>query len=416
MTPRSASKKGTSYLKIFWIIFLCPFLLFLIVILMAAKGWIGEDLPSFAELENPKSALASEIISSDQVILGKYFIQNRTNIHYYELAPALVQALRATEDIRFEEHSGIDLRGLVRAVIGAGTAGGGSTITQQLAKNLFHERPKNKLERVVQKFQEWVIAVELERRYTKEEIIALYLNTVEFSSNAFGIKSAARTYFNKNPDSLSIQEAAVLIGMLQAPTKFNPSRNPENAILRRNIVLSQMEKYEYITPTALDSLKKLPIKLDYLLDDQNFGMATYFREVLRLELNQWCKEHKNNATGKPYNLYTDGLKIHVTIDSRMQRYAEEAMRQHLSELQKIFDEHWAGRDPLDKHESLVTEGMKRSDRYISMKSSGATQREIETAFNQKIPMQVFSWSGPIDTLMSPMDSIRYHKKILIFLW
>ncbi|MFM8431916.1 MAG: penicillin-binding protein 1A [Bacteroidota bacterium] len=412
MTPRSASKKGTSYLKIFWIIFLCPFLLFLIVILMAAKGWIGEDLPSFAELENPKSALASEIISSDQVILGKYFIQNRTNIHYYELAPALVQALRATEDIRFEEHSGIDLRGLVRAVIGAGTAGGGSTITQQLAKNLFHERPKNKLERVVQKFQEWVIAVELERRYTKEEIIALYLNTVEFSSNAFGIKSAARTYFNKNPDSLSIQEAAVLIGMLQAPTKFNPSRNPENAILRRNIVLSQMEKYEYITPTALDSLKKLPIKLDYLLDDQNFGIATYFREVLRLELNQWCKEHKNNATGKPYNLYTDGLKIHVTIDSRMQRYAEEAMRQHLSELQKIFDEHWAGRDPLDKHESLVTEGMKRSDRYISMKSSGATQREIETAFNQKIPMQVFSWSGPIDTLMSPMDSIRYHKKIL----
>ena len=399
------------YLTLFWLIFISPFVIIGLILFMATKGWIGEELPSFADLENPKSALASEIVSCDQHVIGKYFIQNRTNIHYYELSPNVIHALKATEDIRFESHSGVDLRGLLRAVFSAGTSGGGSTITQQLAKNLFHERPDSKAQRVIQKIQEWIIAVQLERRYTKEEIMAMYLNTVEFSSNAFGIKSASRTYFNKTPDSLNVQEAAVLVGMLQAPTKFNPVRNPKNSLARRNVVLSQLAKYDFITRTQYDSISALPIKLDFQQDDHNYGMATYFREVLRKEMLDWCKEHINNSTQKPYNLYTDGLKIYTTIDSRMQRYAEEAMKEHLTELQKKFFEHWKGREPWEKHTEILTEGMKRSDRYIAMKAAGATDKEINKAFATKVPMKIFSWKGEVDTMLSPMDSIKYHKKI-----
>lgn len=408
----SSSSSFGSYLRIFWILFLLPFVLIGAFLLFAAKGWIGEDLPSFSELENPKSALASEIISGDQVVIGKYYIQNRTNVHYYELSPNLINALMATEDIRFESHSGVDLRGLLRAVFRVGTAGGGSTITQQLAKNLFHERPGTKLERVIQKVQEWIIAVQLERRYTKEEIMAMYLNTVEFSSNAFGIKSASRTYFNKLPSELNVQEAAVLVGMLQAPTKFNPVRNPKNSLARRNVVLAQMDKYDFITDAQFDSLKELPIRLDFQQDDHNVGLATYFREVLRQEMLKWCKEHVNNATGKPYNLYTDGLRIYTTLDSRMQRYAEEAMKEHLTELQRKFNEHWKGKIPWEEHPEVITEGMKRSDRYISMKAAGATPKEIEKAFAKKTEMKIFSWKGEIDTVLSPMDSIKYYKKML----
>ncbi|MFM2207018.1 MAG: hypothetical protein RL213_993 [Bacteroidota bacterium] len=412
MTASQASGNHRKYLRIFWLLFLSPFLGLGMILLLAANGWIGEELPSFSELENPKSALASEIISSDQVVIGKYFIQNRTNIHYYELSPNVVNALKATEDIRFESHSGVDLRGLLRAVFSAGTAGGGSTITQQLAKNLFHERPDTKVERVVQKIQEWIIAVELERRYTKEEIMAMYLNTVEFSSNAFGIKSAARTYFNKLPVDLNLQEAAVLVGMLQAPTKFNPIRNPKNSLNRRNVVLGQLNKYDYITDGQLDSIRALPIALDFQQDDHNYGLGTYFREVLRKEMLAWCKEHVNNATGKPYNLYTDGLKIYTTVDSRMQKYAEEAMKEHMTELQRKFFDHWKGKIPWEEHPEVVFEGVKRSDRYIAMKAAGATQKEIDKAFAKKVKMRVFSWNGGIDTMMSPLDSVKYHKKIL----
>jgi len=379
---------------------------------MASKGWIGEQLPSFEELENPKSNLASEVISSDQSVLGKYYVENRTNIHYYDLSQNIVDALKATEDIRFEDHSGVDPKGLLRAVFRAGKAGGGSTITQQLAKNLFHEKPDNKHERVIQKLQEWIIAVQLERRYTKEEIIAMYLNTVEFSSNAYGIKSASRTYFNKTPDSLYVQEAAVLIGMLQAPTRFNPARNPDRALARRNIVLSQMNKYKFIPDDQIDSIKALPIDLNFQVEDHNFGLATYFRESLRTDLLKWCKEHINNATGKPYNLYTDGLKIYTTIDSRMQRYAEEAMREHMTEIQKKFTEHWKNKEPWEDHREILEEGKKRSDRYIKMKAAGASQKQIDSAFAAKTKMQLFSWKGDIDTVISPMDSIKYFKKML----
>jgi len=409
--PKSKKKFG-KYLLIFWGLFLVPFVLAVVILFMASKGWIGQELPSFEELENPKSNLASEVISSDQAILGKYYVENRTNIHYYDLNENIVQALKATEDIRFEEHSGIDPRGLLRAVFRAGTAGGGSTITQQLAKNLFHEKPDTKTERIIQKLQEWIIAVQLERRYTKEEIIAMYLNTVEFSSNAYGIKSAARTYFNKMPDTLNVQEAAVLIGMLQAPTRFNPARNPERSLARRNIVLSQMNKYKFIPDDQIDSIIALPIDLNFQMEDHNFGLATYFRESLRTDLLKWCKEHINNATGKPYNLYTDGLKIYTTIDSRMQRYAEEAMREHMTEIQKKFTEHWKNKEPWEDHKEILEEGKKRSDRYIRMKAAGATPKQIDSAFKAKTEMTLFSWKGDIDTVLSPMDSIKYFKKML----
>lgn len=410
--PKSANKSFKKYIVFFWILFFIPVVALAFLIFLASNGYIGEELPTFEELENPKSNLASEIISSDGVVIGKYFKENRTNIHYYELSPNLVKALKATEDIRFEKHSGVDLRGLMRVILRAGTAGGGSTITQQLAKNLFHETPDNKLERAIQKFQEWVIAVQLERRYTKEEIMAMYLNTVEFSSNAYGIKSASQTYFGKSPAQLNIQESAVLVGMLQAPTRFNPVRNPKNSIARRNVVLYQMEKYNFITEQQFDSLRALPIKLSYRVEDHNYGMATYFREVLRLELIQWCKEHINNATGKPYNIYTDGLRIYTTIDSRMQRYAEEAMREHMTELQKKFTEHWKGKIPWEGHDEIITDGMKRTDRYIAMKANKATAKEIEKAFKTKTKMTIFTWKGERDTVMTPLDSMKYYKKLL----
>ncbi len=409
--PKS-KKLYWKYLLVFWGLFLTGFLMLILVLFMASKGWIGEQLPSFEELENPKSYLASEVISGDQVILGKYYVENRTNIHYYDLCENLILALKATEDIRYEDHSGIDPRGLLRAVLRAGKAGGGSTITQQLAKNLFHEKPDTKTERVIQKLQEWIIAIQLERRYTKEEIIAMYLNTVEFSSNAYGIKSASRTYFNKTPDSLNVQEAAVLIGMLQAPTRFNPARNPDRSLERRNIVLGQMNKYDFIPDDQIDSIKALPIELNFQIEDHNFGLATYFRESLRTDLLKWCKEHINNATGKPYNLYTDGLKIYTTIDSRMQRFAEEAMREHMTELQKKFTEHWKGQEPWKDHPEILDEGKRRSDRYIRMKANGASNKQIDSAFSAKTKMRIFAWTGERDTVMSPMDSIRYYKKML----
>ncbi len=409
--PKS-SQSFTKYIRAFWIIISCGVLFLILVIFLAAKGYIGEELPSFEDLENPKSNLASEVVSSDLAVIGKYYIQNRTNIHYSELSPNVINALKATEDIRFEKHSGVDLRGLLRVVLRAGSAGGGSTLTQQLAKNLFHSKPNSKLQRVIQKVQEWVISVELERRYTKDEILAMYLNTVEFSSNAFGIKSATQTYFAKTPDKLSIPEAAVLVGMLQAPTKFNPARNPKNSLARRNIVLSQMNKYNFINNHEFDSLKALPIKLNFQVDDHNFGLATYFREELRGELLSWCKEHVNNATGKPYNLYTDGLKIYTTINSKMQRYAEEAMKEHMTELQKKFNEHWKTKEPWEGHPEIIKDGMKRTDRYISMKADNASDKEVDKAFKEKVAMTIFTWNGEVDTVLSPLDSLKYYKKFL----
>ena len=410
MSKKNHHSHFKKYLVAFWLIVLLPFIGITFFLFLVSNGTFGE-LPTFEELENPKSNLASEIITSDHVVLGKYYVQNRTNVHYYELSPNLINALKATEDIRFEQHSGIDIRGLMRVLFRAGTAGGGSTITQQLAKNLFHDRPDTKMRRIIQKIQEWIIAVRLERNYTKEEILAMYLNTVEFGSNAFGIKSAARTFFNQMPSTLNVQESAVLVGLLKAPTLYSPVRNPKNSLDRRNTVLAQMRKYNFLTPQQFDSLKAIPIKLHYQSEDHNYGLATHFRESLRGEMLEWCKEHKK-ADGHPYNLYTDGLKIYTTIDSRMQRYAEEAMREHLSELQKVFFVHWKGREPWAEHKEIINDAMKRTERYIALKDSGLSPKEIEKNFNKKVKMTVFSWKGDIDTTMSPLDSIKYYKMIL----
>ncbi|MFI5219869.1 MAG: penicillin-binding protein 1A [Bacteroidia bacterium] len=403
-----------NYVRFFWVLVLFPVVFLVLFVLATASEWFGK-LPSFEDLENPKSSLSSEVISSDGIVLGKYYIQNRSNVHFRDLAPNLVNALKATEDIRFEEHSGVDIKGLLRVlvktVIARQDAGGGSTITQQLAKNLFPREKMSFIQLIIRKIKEWIIAVRLEKSYTKDEIISMYLNTVEYGSNTFGIKSAAKTFFNKTPRDLKTEESAVLVGVLRAPTYYSPVRNPENAFYRRNTVMDQMRKYEMLTKQQFDSLKSLPVKLSFQPDDHNAGMATYFRETLRLEMTKWCREHKK-SDGSSYNLYRDGLKIYTTIDSRMQQYAEEAVQEYLAELQKSFNEHWKGKIPWAETPEVIEQGMKRSARYYELKHSGVSEDSIKKNFNTKIPMTIFTWKGDKDTVMSPLDSVKYYKTTL----
>lgn len=439
------------WIKRFWITYLCSLVFIALFFTTLSMGWLG-FMPSFQELENPKSKLASEIISADQKLLGAYYIENRSNVHYYELSPWVVKALISTEDARFEKHSGIDGKALMRVLFGMVTntdKGGGSTITQQLAKNLF---PRRDFSTVIgtgfAKLREWITAIKLERNYTKEEIAALYLNTVDFGSQAFGIKSAAKTYFDKSPAELNMQESALLIGILKAPSWFHPVRNKERASKRREVVLHQMMKYRYITEHEYDSVKMIPIDMTHFsVQDHNTGPATYFREYIRLMLMaekpdkddydepadyiadsvQWERNpaygwiHKyKNAEGNTFNLYKDGLKIYTTINSRMQKYAEEAVTEHLSkDLQPEFYKHWKGNkhapyDLSDNNEinKLILASKRRSDRYRSLKKAGVSNDSIDKSFNTPIPMRVFSWKGEIDTVMSPMDSIKYHKWFL----
>jgi len=414
MKKSSHKLNHKKYLLIFWLTFLIPLFIFLLLITGVA---LFSDLPPFEELENPKSNLASEIFSEDNIVLGKYYYQNRSNVHYKELSPNIIKALKATEDVRFEEHSGVDIRGLFRVmlrtiILRQSNAGGGSTISQQLAKNLF---PRKKFEttwdKVVTKIKEWITSIRLERNYTKEEIMEYYLNTVEFGSNAFGIKSAARTFFSKAPSELTIEESAVLVGLLQAPTRYSPVKNPKNALNRRNVVLGQMEKYDFINEKQFDSLKVLPIKLKFQAEGHNMGLAPYFREYLRQDLGKWVAEHPK-ADGSLYNLYRDGLRIYTTIDSKMQQYAEEAIKEHFTEMQKQFFVHWKGKEAWGAIKEILVEGMKRSDRYISMKEASKSESEISRVFNKPIPMSVFTWGGDRDTVMSPMDSIKYYKMFL----
>jgi penicillin-binding protein 1A len=409
------SSKIKQILFFIWIVVFAPFLFLVGFISLVAMGYLGE-LPTFEELENPNSMLASEIYSSDMQSLGKYFKENRVNVHYNDLSPNLINALKATEDVRFDNHSGVDVRGLFRVLVKTiflhQDAGGGSTLTQQLAKNLFPRGEKlSKVELVVRKIKEWVIAVKLEKNYTKTEILAMYLNTVEFGNNAFGIRSASSTYFQKDPKEVSMEEAALLIGMLQAPSRYNPVRNPKNAVARRNTVLSQLEKYNFITEEVSDSLQKLPLRLRFRAESHTSGIAQHFREVLKKDLLKWCAEHYK-ADGTPYNLYRDGLKIYTTIDTRMQKYAEQAVKQHLTKLQQTFYDHWKGTSPWKDYPELITQGMKRSERYKNLKEQGLSEEQIKNNFNKKVKMTVFSWRGDVDTLLSPMDSIRYYKMFL----
>ena len=418
---KSKSTNYTKFLKWFWGIVLGGFGFIILLFLLTSWGVFGA-LPSFEELENPKSDLATEVISSDGKTLGKYYIKaNRTPILYKDLPENLVKALVATEDERFYEHSGIDFRGLARAVAKMGAGGGASTITQQLAKNLFTVRAsRNIFKRLGQKMKEWVVAVKLERQYTKQEIITMYLNTQGFLFNATGIRSAARIYFGKEPRDLDLQESAILVAMLKNPRQFNPHRkiSRNKSLNRRNVVFAQMAKNNLITQEEKDSLQKLPLKINFTPESHSDGYATYFREYLKGFLKKWARENPKQ-NGEKYNIYKDGLKVYVTLDSRMQKYAEEAMTKHISNLQDyFFKEQKRNRTApfydLDKSQiaMILRRAKKNSDRYKRMKLAGNSEKEIDAAFKKKREMKVFSWKGDIDTIMSPNDSIRYYKYFL----
>jgi len=417
-------------LKWVWLLVLSPILGFYLILGLASVGLFGA-LPGFEELEDPRFNLASVIYSSDGEVLGKYYIENRTNVDFKDFPPHLISALISTEDERFYAHSGIDAEALARVVKGIATGkskGGGSTITQQLAKLLFHNERGGKIKRVLQKFKEWVIALKLERSYTKQEILTLYLNRADFGRQAFGIQSAAKIYFDKHVRDLSIEEAAALVGMLKAPGNYDPVRKPEANQKRRNVVFGQMVKNKALSPEKADSLSNIPVVADLTRLKERVRKSVYgqgelagdFLNELKKDLNVWCSNHINPATGKPFNLYRDGLKVYTTIDSRMQRYAEQAVKQHLSELQKDFYRHKKGRRNApfspslsdEQVKSIVLQGIKRSDRYRTMKAEGASEAEINKAFNTPVEMTVFSWNGPIDTVMTPRDSVIYYKYFL----
>lgn len=414
------------YLARFWMLYLAFLLLVFLFFIGVANNLFG-PMPSFEELENPKTNLATEIYSSDNKLLGTYYIENRSNVEYRDLPQHLVQALLATEDIRFEKHSGIDIKALFRVAFGVVTGnnrGGGSTLTQQLAKNLFpRERNLSKSQLVMRKFKEWITAIRLERNYSKQEIMAMYLNTVDFGSQSWGIKIAAKTFFNKPVDSLKVEESALLVGVINAPTWYSPVRNPERSFERRNLVLKQMKRYDFITEPVFDSVARIPLDMtEFGMRGHSSGLATYFREILRMEMKDWCSTHFK-SDGTPYDLYKDGIKIYTTIDSRMQKYAEEAMVQHLrDDLQPTFFKHWKWQpyapfvfDPAvadEEIKNVLDQAMRRSDRYRQLKEEGVPADSIKMIFNTPIKMRVFSWKGPVDTIMTPLDSIRYSKFFL----
>ena len=420
---KKGGDNGRKAVKVLWCLFGIGILLVILFFFAVAKGLFGV-MPTFEELENPQTNLATQIISCDGKVLGSYYVENRSNVYYSDLSPYLPQALISIEDERFEQHSGIDSKSLFRVAFGVITGnkkGGGSTITQQLAKNLFpRDENLSTIRLVIRKFQEWITATKLEYNYSKEEIIAMYLNTVAFGHNAYGIRSAAKTFFDKDPKHLNLEEAALMAGVVNAPTRFSPVRNPERSLQRRNLVLKSMVKNGYITQQVYDSVSQIPIDMSHFgVMDHNTGQATYFREQLRKELVEWSKTHFR-ADGKPYNIYRDGLKIYTTIDSRMQQYAEEAVREFIGgSLQPSFYKHWQGHKnapfsfkDMDKIDEILETSMKRSDRYRALKRMGMDPDSIKANFNTPVEMTVFSWNGPIDTIMTPMDSIRYYKWFL----
>lgn len=453
-------KKIILYLWGVFVVF--PILLFVITMWCANTGSLGFDpLPSLQELENPKSNLASEIITTDGKLLGKYFKENRTNVKFEDLSPHLVSALIATEDERFLNHSGIDFRGLMRAVINMGRAGGASTITQQLAKMMFHDRKGGIVNKIKQKLQEQIIAVELEKRYTKQEIITMYLNKFDFINNAVGIKSASNVYFNKEPINLNLQEAAMLVGMAKNPALYNPLRREEMTKTRREVVLKQMLKNDFITDFQYDSLRVLPLGLDYKVVDHKEGLAPYFREILRADLQKIFDQRDEDGNyiyakkdGSPYNIYMDGLKIYTTLDSRMQAYAEWAVQEHIGKsLQRQFFsqlvKYRKNKYPFDnrisdeQYEQIMQTARLRTGRYqiltgqecencgrrgkfvervgnhfhcnaedCNFKRWAPPKDSIKIIFNQPTKMTVFTYQGDKDTLLSPNDSIRYYKSFL----
>lgn len=453
-------KTKKTIVKVFWFCLLTPILALILCVVGVA---LFAEIPSFEELENPKTNLATQIISEDGKIINTFHIENRTFVEFDDLPESLVDAAIATEDVRFHRHSGIDFRSLARVAVksvllgNVGAGGGGSTITQQLAKTLFPREEATSsfpgarvIKLVTTKFKEWITAVKLERNYTKDEILTMYMNTIFFGSNAYGIRSAANTFFAKDPIDLNIEESALLVGMVNKPTRYNPTINPDHSLKRRNHVLSQMYKYGYLEKEAYDSIVQLPIVLSYETKDHNSGLAPYFRDMLRRYMNakepkkssyKYSEEYQAdslrwendqlygwlNKNSKPdgssYNLDKDGLKIYTTLNSKMQLYAEQAVAEHLGgNLQKSFfaDMRWkrnkpfAADVPAETAENLMKQARRWSDRYRTMKDAGASESEINKAFNEKVEMRVFSWNkkGYIDTVMTPNDSIRYYKSFL----
>lgn len=419
MTKKKTTETDFSkYKKWFWRLVFGGMGLLVLIFLLASMGAFG-PLPDFEELENPEKNLATEIISIDGKTLGKYAYENRTPVKFKDLPQNLINALVATEDERFYDHSGIDFRGTLRAIVKLGKDGGGSTITQQLAKLLFHgEGSRNLAERVFQKVKEYVIAIRLERQYTKQEILRMYLNKYDFLNQAVGIRSATRIYFGKEPIDLTISESAMLVGMLKNAALFNPLRRAEMVKSRRNVVLKQMAVNEFIAEEVKDSLQKLDLNLDVHKEGHSDGYATYFREYLRGYLKTWINNNPK-PDGSSYNLHRDGLKIFVTLDSRMQKYAEEAMQEHMSNLQRVFLKEQKRNKTapfydLEKEQiaSTIDQAMRRSERWRKMKIQGKSDKDIRASFYKESDMSIFSWKGDIDTLMTPVDSIKYYKHFL----
>ncbi|MGO4819976.1 MULTISPECIES: penicillin-binding protein 1A [unclassified Flavobacterium] len=406
------------YTKTFWKFFLYGLSAIVLFFLFASWGIFG-SMPSFEDLENPDSNLATEIISSDGVVIGKYFQKNRSQLKYSDLPKNFVDALIATEDERFYEHSGIDGRGTLRAIASLGSSGGASTLTQQLAKQLFHGEGSKFLPfRIVQKAKEWIIAIRLERQYTKNEILAMYCNVYDFGNYSVGVSSAAQTYFSKEPKDLTVDESAILVGMFKNSGLYNPVRNPQGVKNRRNVVLAQMEKSKMISEQEKERLQNLPIKLNFKLESHREGTATYFREYLRDYMKKWVEENKK-PDGSDYDIYKDGLKIYTTIDSRMQLHAEEAVAAHMANLQQEFfiQAKTNKNAPFVNISSaetqrILTQAMKSSNRWAVLKSLDKSEDEIIKSFSVKTKMTVFTWKGEKDTIMTPIDSIRYYKHFL----
>ena len=415
---KNKSSDYKRYTKNFWKFFAYGISGVILLFLLASWGLFG-TMPSFEDLENPDSNLATEIISADGVVIGKYFQQNRSQLKYSDLPKNFVDALVATEDERFYEHSGIDGRGTLRAISSLGRAGGASTLTQQLAKQLFHREGSKFLPfRIAQKIKEWIIAIRLERQYTKNEIIAMYCNVYDFGNFSVGVSSAAQTYFSKTPKQLTVDESAILVGMFKNSTLYNPVRNPQGVKNRRNVVLAQMEKSRMISTAEKLKYQELPISLNFKLESHREGTATYFREYLRDYMKKWAEDNKK-ADGSDYDIYKDGLKIYTTIDSRMQLHAEAAVSAHLANLQEEFfiqakkNKNAPFVNISDKEtQRILTQAMKSSNRWSVLKSMDKTDEEIIKSFDVKTKMTVFTWKGEKDTTMTPMDSIRYYKHFL----
>ena len=415
--PLKKTSETSKPVRIFWKLFFYSWAAITLVIILIYTGLFGK-LPSIEELQNPAMMSSSEIYADDGTLMGKFYLKDRINVKYQDISQNVIKALIATEDERFYQHSGIDIKSLTRAIVFLGSEGGASTITQQTAKALLGQESRKSVMRLIEKLKEWIVAIRLERNFTKEEIVTLYLNMVNYGDETYGIRNAAKTYFQKEPGQLTIEESAVLVGLLKGSTRYNPRRNPKASMARRNTVLDQMVRNNFLSKEEARKLKIGPINLKYLKLDENAGMAPYLREVLKEEVKNWCKENNNPNTGEPYDIYKDGLKIFTTINPRMQEYAEIAVYRHMQNLQKVFLSQQNIKDgsiwKSKEGQTVINNAIKQTERWKSMKEEGIDDEEIKAAFMEPVEMKIFSWNEKRekDTIMSPLDSIRYHRQIM----